>query len=313
MAKYRSSGEFNELLGRQFRTETTKTFFTSTGSAEPIAISHIVLHAPMGSWTRTPEPEAAFALHVTMAPLPRFRVCVEGRHAEMTSLAPGDIFLFDLGTPPAALFRDPMESVRFHISQRTLDDLSRDRGHRRIAGLRPTLGQRDPILHALSRAALSWGDFYGPTNPLFLDRLALAFHAHIAEAYGQDHGASALRGGLAPWQLRRARELMMDNLAEGITTARLAEACGLSMSYFTYAFRTSTGMPPHKWLMKARVEHAKCLLRDGPMALRDIALTCGFSDQSHLSRVFALQEGMSPAQWRRFFQNAVVPCEPRRR
>jgi AraC family transcriptional regulator len=73
----------------------------------------------------------------------------------------------------------------------------------------------------------------------------------------------------------------------------------LSTSYFARAFRTSTGLAPHQWLAHRRVEVAKYLLRQQRGSLREIALACGFSDQSHFTRVFTRIVGSSLGAWRR--------------
>ncbi len=77
------------------------------------------------------------------------------------------------------------------------------------------------------------------------------------------------------------------------------EECGLSVSHFSRAFRRTAGAAPHHWLMTRRVEAAKEKLRDSRLSLLDVALACGFSDQSHLTRVFAGMVGLSPGAWRR--------------
>ena len=68
---------------------------------------------------------------------------------------------------------------------------------------------------------------------------------------------------------------------------------------FSRAFRRTAGAAPHHWLMTRRVEAAKEKLRDSRLSLLDVALACGFSDQSHLTRVFAGMVGLSPGAWRR--------------
>jgi AraC family transcriptional regulator len=85
--------------------------------------------------------------------------------------------------------------------------------------------------------------------------------------------------------------------------ADLAQECRLSASHFARAFRQATGMPPHQWLTKRRVERAKELLLEGSLDLAQIALVRGFVDQSHLSRIFARSEGYSPGKWRRLRRN----------
>jgi AraC-like DNA-binding protein len=79
----------------------------------------------------------------------------------------------------------------------------------------------------------------------------------------------------------------------------IAEACGLSVSHFSRAFRKSTGLAPHAWLLQARIESAKAMLRKRDASLSAIALACGFADRSHFTRVFTRQVGLSPGAWRR--------------
>jgi AraC family transcriptional regulator len=58
-------------------------------------------------------------------------------------------------------------------------------------------------------------------------------------------------------------------------------------------------MSPHAWLLHHRVEKAKGLLTNSHRVLADIALDCGFADQSHFSRTFQSTTRMSPGTWRR--------------
>ncbi len=111
--------------------------------------------------------------------------------------------------------------------------------------------------------------------------------------------AAVTRGGLAPWQARRAKELMKTNLDGQVALSRVAEECGLSVRHFARAFRQSTGVPPYRWLLNQRVERAKELLCNPALPLTSIALTCGFSDQSHFTRVFTAAVRLSPGLWRR--------------
>ena len=97
---------------------------------------------------------------------------------------------------------------------------------------------------------------------------------------------------------RRAKELMSANLNEDLSLSRLAIECGLSTRHFARAFRLSTGMPPHRWLVRLRVERAKELLQTRALALIDVAMFSGFADQSHLTRVFKAVVGVTPGAWR---------------
>ncbi len=136
--------------------------------------------------------------------------------------------------------------------------------------------------------------------PFSSNSVALAFHAHVARAYGdfRERGSSA-GAGLAPWQLRRARAFIEEHLGGDPSISDVARECRVSASHFARAFRQTVGMPPHQWLTKKRIERAKDLLLEGDIPLVQIALACGFVDQSHLTRAFARSEGYGPGKWRR--------------
>ena len=107
------------------------------------------------------------------------------------------------------------------------------------------------------------------------------------------------RGGLAPWQLRRAKEMMVGQARPGLTLAAIALACGLSESHFSREFKQSTGQTPHRWAIEQRVAMAKDMLADTFLPLNKIAAACGFVDESHLSRWFKRLTGTSPGSWKR--------------
>ena len=125
------------------------------------------------------------------------------------------------------------------------------------------------------------------------------FISYVVLVYGGLPIKRLARGGLAFWQLRRAYEFIDCNMAEDPSISEVADQCGLSRSYFSRAFKRETGLSPHQWLMKQRVERAKELLREPGVQLAEVAQICGFVDQSHLGRVFLRIEGCSPGRWRR--------------
>jgi AraC family transcriptional regulator len=109
----------------------------------------------------------------------------------------------------------------------------------------------------------------------------------------------SLRGGLAPWQERRAKALMSSRMEGDISLDELADECRLSRSYFARAFKKSTGDSPHRWMLGRRVETAKEMLLHSDAPLAEIALVAGFADQSHMTKVFSRIVGATPGAWRR--------------
>jgi transcriptional regulator GlxA family with amidase domain len=108
-----------------------------------------------------------------------------------------------------------------------------------------------------------------------------------------------IRGGLAPWQVRRVTTHVETNLDAAITTKDLAALARLSLFHFCRAFRDSFGESPHGYVTRRRVERAQGLMLTTNASLGQIAADCGFTDQAHLSKLFRRIVGESPGVWRR--------------
>jgi AraC-like DNA-binding protein len=133
---------------------------------------------------------------------------------------------------------------------------------------------------------------------LFVDYVTLGVTAHLAHRYG-GIGEAERHGGLAGWQLRRALELIDAEASGDLSLAALARECRLSASHFARAFRLSTGVAPHQWLLRRRIEKAQHLLASTGEPLSEVAARTGFADQSHFTRTFARLVGVPPGAWRR--------------
>lgn len=104
---------------------------------------------------------------------------------------------------------------------------------------------------------------------------------------------------LAPWQEMLAKEMMSERLASQVALDEVAERCRLSLCHFVRAFRNSVGVAPYHWFLSERIARSKILLAASPMPLAQIALECGFGDQSHFTNTFVRHVGETPGRWRR--------------
>jgi AraC family transcriptional regulator len=112
----------------------------------------------------------------------------------------------------------------------------------------------------------------------------------------------ATRGGLAAWQVRRARDFIEDHLAEDVSLAELARLTGLSPTHFCRAFKRSVGHPPHQYQLRRRIERAKALLADPGRSVTAVALDCGFSLPGSFATAFRKTTGITPSAFRRALQ-----------
>lgn len=110
--------------------------------------------------------------------------------------------------------------------------------------------------------------------------------------------AAQARGGLPPGAMRRVREHVDAHLGESMDLAELAAIAGLSVFHFARQFKQSAGITPHHYLVQRRVERAQEMLARTDLALSEIAVAAGFSDQSHLTRHFRQMLGTTPREFR---------------
>ncbi len=115
-------------------------------------------------------------------------------------------------------------------------------------------------------------------------------------------------GGLARWQAMRALAHIEVNLGAKIEIRELAGLLALSKSHFSRAFKRSLGQSPMAYVAMRRVERAKVMMTSTREQLTEIALACGFADQSHLIRSFRRRVGTSPGFWRRTQVQMLTPA-----
>jgi AraC family transcriptional regulator len=92
---------------------------------------------------------------------------------------------------------------------------------------------------------------------------------------------------------------MLAHLGEPLSVRDLARTCGVGVTSFTSDFRQATGITPHRYLRKARIERACELLRTTGLSIREIAGVVGFRGQSHFCSVFVGERGLTPSAYRR--------------
>jgi AraC family transcriptional regulator len=233
---------------------------------------------------------------------------LDGKPIKTEPLRAGGVVFHDLRRSPLFYFNDPLDSVNYFLPRKTLDAIADDADASRISDLKftPGVGVMDQVVAELTRLLLPAFDTPDQVSALFADYISRALGSHIAHRYGNMRSVVAPRqGGLAAWQERRVKELISGNLQGKVSTGDLAIECSLSAGHFARAFRRSTGLSPHQWLIRCRIDKAHGLLRDGRLSLAEIASVCGFADQSHFTKAYTRLRGISPGAWRR--QQEIAP------
>ena len=214
-----------------------------------------------------------------------------------------------IGKNSRSLIEKPSHSVHFHLPRAIIDAVADEVGVPRIDATEYQQGavDADETMQHLASAMLVAVAQPQQANRRFIDYMLRAVVAQLVHVCCRTKIRHELvRGGLAPWQQRRAIDLLTADLDAEVPLAKVAKECRLSTGHFTRAFRASLGKPPHQWLLRRRIEKAKDMMSNTECSLAEVAVACGFADQSHLTRVFARLCGVSPGRWRR--HNASGGC-----
>jgi AraC family transcriptional regulator len=162
------------------------------------------------------------------------------------------------------------------------------------------MGVSDPALAKLLELCADEGENHGRTGRLYGDSLAHALICRFMRLAQMRSSGVERAVPLPKVRLRRVLDRIHTDFAEDLGLDDLATTSGYSRAHFLRMFRAATGMTPHGYLREVRLENARRLLAAaGAASIAEIALACGFSSHSHLTRQFSERFGVTPSAFRR--------------
>lgn len=188
--------------------------------------------------------------------------------------------------------------LHLHLQQSLFARLADDT-HRANLVMTPRSRFRDEVVTGVAQMVMAALARPALPSRLVWDTYAMSLVLRLLHLNGTGAKDPPSRGGLTPWQLRQVLDFIQAHLANDIGLDDLAAITRLSTKHFARAFRQSTGMPPHRWLNSQRIERARELLAAGDLPLAEVALVCGFADQSHFTAAFRTATGATPGAFRR--------------
>jgi AraC family transcriptional regulator len=292
---------YGQRLDERLRVINAPVIVSRALRTADMAVTEVRCDNPLPEMKGPLPPEDAFLVALYLRDAPN-RECWEGgRRVSGGDQRVGESCLFDLKREPRCLVDKPYHYLLFYLPRAALDAIADEANAPRIRDLsyKPGAGVNDVTISGLGSLLLPALSRPDQANALFVDHVLLAAGLHIAETYGgMRPGSRPARGRLAPWQERRAKEMIAANL-DGVSVKELARECGLSAAHFSRTFRRSVGVTPHNWLIEQRIVLSKKKLPDDRLSLTDVAVECGFCDQAHFTRHFARIVGVTPGAWRR--------------
>jgi len=257
----------------------------------------------------SPVPALLVSISLKSLPSSSYQVWTADKLIPTSIVHPFRSNVIDFDSQPRCWAGSAFDYVHYSVPRRELDDIAEDLGFGRVSDYRLAVLENDLVVAQITKSILPFLGRSDAPPVLALDQFSLILGAHLIQQYGVlQKAARHSKGGLAPWQKRRASELLHENMHGRIRLSDIARECGLSVSHFARSFKTSFGTSTHQWLIQRRVDQAKQLMSQTSMSLIDIAIQSGFNDQAAFTRTFHHFVGVSPGGWRRHYMTKHFPA-----
>jgi len=214
-------------------------------------------------------------------------------------ISPGDIAVIPAGVPFSCRFKGESEFLVMSITQELISRAS-------VAfsagdtSLRLNWGMRDSLVRETFASLEAICDTRRPMDRIYGETLANALAMHLVRNCKQmnSHFGGTARG-LSRGQLGRVLDFIHGTPYNDISLRSMAVAAGLSPFHFSRMFKMATGVSPHQYVLRRRIEIGAEMLLSREDSIATIALELGFADQSHFTMHFKRIHGIGPAGYRR--------------
>lgn len=298
----RNKGAFGDTLAGYYHQEANRTASVPWAEETTFAITRLQSDVGLPGVSAPIPEEAALHLSIAIKPVPRgsYQLEIDGREIDVPYIPEFRTSILDLRSRFSCTLDCGFDYVHYHVPREGLNEIARDHQIKPIETYRFGICEDDLVIAQLTKSILPLATSPVWSSLLAMDQFSLMFGAHLLQTYG---GLARLpevvTRGLAPWQAQRAAELLRSHIDGGLRLGALARECGMSVSHFTRSFRATFGVSAHRWLVERRIDMAKDLMLTTNLALVEIALRAGFSDQAAFTRMFQQIVAVGPGQWRR--------------
>lgn len=223
----------------------------------------------------------------------------ESRQTERRRIAAGDLHINLADRPIFLRWSSSPRVLVIAMEQTFIEQVVSDAFDGNEPALRAVIGIRDPVIEGMAAAWRRELAERGAGGRLYTEGLGSALAVHLFRAYGDgSRRAPPVIGGLGALRLRRVADYIEAHLAEDVSLRDLATVAGLSTHHFGEAFKTSTGRPPHRYLIERRIRRGKELLLGADRSIAEVALAIGFASHSHFTDNFRKLTGTTPSRFR---------------
>jgi AraC family transcriptional regulator len=227
---------------------------------------------------------------------------IDGKFYRRDSSIAGDALIVPAGVTNATVWKENAEFSLLTLCPKFVSEVAHESIDPNRVELIPQFAAFDPLIHQLGlslkadlEAGCPIGKIFGESAAVMLAARLLQQHSiRIAKLASDEHGLSS-------YTLRQVLAYIRSHLSEDLSLIDLAQVSGMSPYYFLRLFKQSMHVTPRQYIIQMRIDLAKELLRSGELSIADIALQCGFTNQSHFTNVFRQITKTTPKTYQRDF------------
>ena len=239
------------------------------------------------------------AISVAFAPHERVTWSVDGEAPRTTSLPAGSVFLYSEREFVWHRREKASEYVNLMLEPQLINQLADDNGITTSIDLEHKVIFSDPTILHVAQLLKSEAINGGLSGNLYVESLRNLLAIHLLRNYtGVKQKSSPEAGVLDTLKLQEIKDYIEENLAEELTIANLAGLVPMSEFHFARTFKSLVGEPPHRYILKRRIERAKILLQVTQYSAAEVAYQVGFSNPSHFTSQFRKLVGATPKVYR---------------
>lgn len=225
-----------------------------------------------------------------------------GGRWEKSSVGDGDITLLSRGDESSWYWMSDIEVTHVYISHGLINKIANETFDRDVDDLSinhyPVVNDKalSGLMFIYEEESLSGA----LGSNMYLQTLEVQMCIHLIRNYARCSLKDAGRTSKLPERKKKLlEEYIEENLSEALSVQDVAGLVGLSQSHFIRVFTSDYGCSPHHYVQARRLHRAKKMLSSSiDIPIKAIALECGFSDQSHMTRFFQSKLSLTPKQYR---------------
>lgn len=255
-------------------------------------------HYLLPPWEINQVATTAYTVSVQLSPAITIESSSGDRRHSM-QFVPDDICVSPTGVSLSARWQQELEIIVVGLEPEFMAEAVQDQVDPDRIELMLQLGGKDPFIKATCLALRDELQQGCPGGSLYGETLGTALGVHLVTHYATSHPHSPLADDELPsGRLSQVLDYINAHLDGDIRLSTLAAMLDMSPFYFCHLFKRLMGISPHQYVILQRVDRAKLLLKQRDRSIADIALECGFGNQSHLTKQFKKQYGITPKKYR---------------